>query len=146
MKYLSLRQNNGGASWDKIIPSLENHSKTLIKMNIVGQNNVPISFITKFSNLRELVISIHRGNHVRDFITIQHVIFPQLQVLKFPHGYPRFEAMNKFLENSGKNLKEFEFCVDNVDEDRVRSAVTKFCPKLKLYPLPNMEKVIDQIS
>ena len=42
-----------------------------------------------------------------DFKELQYVTFSQLQVLKFQYENPRNELLVKFLENNGKNLKEF---------------------------------------
>ncbi len=42
----------------------------------------------------------------KDFIKLQHVIFPQLQILRFLHECLSHKYLTKFLENNEKNLKE----------------------------------------
>ena len=64
-----------------------------------------------------------------EFRTLQYVTFSQLQVLKFEHDSPRNELLATFLENNGKNLREFYvyYSTDN----SLNLAVAKFCPNLR---------------
>ncbi len=39
---------------------------------------------------------------------IQHVIFPNLKILRIPVRLPREEILMKFLENNGKNLNKLD--------------------------------------
>src|SRR5436190_19940279 len=85
-----------------IIPSLTQHFNTLIKLEL-NEPNIPLSFIADFTNLQELVLSFWFCDSFKDFKTLQYVIFPHLQILKFPRFCPRFELLMQFLESNGKN-------------------------------------------
>ena len=124
-----------------IIPSLTKHSNTLIKLYI-KELEAPLSFIAKFTNLQEIVFSYYYDDSFEDFKELQYVIFPQLQILKFTRACPRYELLIKFLENNGKNLKEFYVKKGN---DLLNLAVAKFCPNLINYLLylQEMNKIIE---
>ena len=64
-----------------------------------------------------------------DFKILQHATFSHLQVLKFQYDYPRNEILTKFLENNGRNLKEFYagYSKDNL----INFSIAKFCPNLR---------------
>jgi hypothetical protein len=112
-----------------IIPSLTNLPNTLIKLDFSGGNHIiPLSFIKKFKNLRELILSFDYNYAIEDFTKLQYVSFPQLQILKFDYAYPRYELLIKFLEVNGKNLKEFY--IGNNDNS-LNLAIAKFCPNLR---------------
>src|ERR1044072_9021950 len=116
------------------------HSNTLIKLNIhksvkkrskYDKSKVLLSFIAKFTNLQELVLTNRYIDFSDDFKILQFVTFPQLQILKFIRNCPRHELLIKFLENNGKNLKEFYVGHNN---NLLNLAIAKFCPNLrKLY-------------
>ena len=63
----------------EIISSLTNLSNTLIKLDIDIdldiENHLPLSFISKFTNLQEFVLSFNY--HDEYFKHLQHVTFPQ---------------------------------------------------------------------
>jgi hypothetical protein len=104
----------------EIIPHLTKHSNTLIKLKIYGNEyyqNKPLSFVAKFTNLQELVLSF-RYKYYFDELNhkLQYISFPQLQTLKFPYTYPKDDITIKFLENNGKNLKEF-YVRELLDDD-----------------------------
>ncbi|GES81137.1 hypothetical protein GLOIN_2v1876960 [Rhizophagus clarus] len=129
LKHLSLIQTYDGANWTDIIPSLIKHSKTLVKLKINGgENSGPLSFITDFINLEELVLSFHYRDSFCELNKLQYIKFPKLQILKFPYGCPRFDILIKFLEISGRNLKEFY--IGDYDNS-LNLAIAKFCPNLK---------------
>ena len=62
-------------------------------------------------------------------LKLQYVTFSQLQDLKFECQCPRNELLIKFLENNGKNLREFY--VDNSTDNSLNLAVAKFCPNIR---------------
>ncbi|RIA95183.1 hypothetical protein C1645_817029 [Glomus cerebriforme] len=129
LKDLSLIQSYNSTDWKDIIPSLTKHSNTLIKLKINGgENDGPLSFITTYKNLRELVLLFDYNDAFEDFEELQFVTFSQLQILKLSIGCPTVEILIKFFENNGKNLKEF--CTCNCD-DELNLAIAKFCPNLR---------------
>jgi hypothetical protein len=139
LKYLISSQNNlkhlsliydESTDWTEIIPSLMKHSNTLIKLKIEGENNYkPLLFITKFINLQELDLSLNYDDITSDsgdFEELQYN-FPNLQILSL-RKFPKVEKIIKFLENNGKNLKEFYI---NEYNNSLNLAIAKFCPNLK---------------
>jgi hypothetical protein len=142
LKYLSLSQTYGIIDFTVIVPSLLKHSNSLIKLKIYGSEyyrNRPLSFVTKLTNLRELVLSRCYFDELNN--KLQYVIFPHLQVLKFPHSYPDDNILIKFLENNGKNLKEF-YVMSNYESDSLNLAIAELCPNLKsLFTLFKFDKI-----
>jgi len=62
LKHFSVNQLYDGINWKEIVPSLKKHSNTITKLYIRGINNwKPLSFITEFTNLQELLLSIDYG-------------------------------------------------------------------------------------
>ncbi|RIA92186.1 hypothetical protein C1645_820979 [Glomus cerebriforme] len=112
--------------YTKIVSSLTKHSSTLTTLHLRG--TVPLSFISKFTNLKELVISFEYETFFITFKKIQYIIFPHLEILKFVLKCPKVEMIIKFLENNGKNLKEFHV---NKHDKSLNLAIAKFCPNLK---------------
>ena len=82
-----------------------------------------------FINLQELVLLLVSEDSFDDFNQLQHVTFSHLQVLKFQYESPSNELLIKFLENNGKNLKEFY--VNYNTDDSLNLAIAKFCPNLR---------------
>uniref|UniRef100_U9UDH6 Uncharacterized protein n=1 Tax=Rhizophagus irregularis (strain DAOM 181602 / DAOM 197198 / MUCL 43194) TaxID=747089 RepID=U9UDH6_RHIID len=118
-----------------IIPSLTNHSNTLIKLKLEYYQNGPLSFITNFINLQELVLTFRNRDYFHELSDkLQNVILPQLQILKFLCAYPESDVIIKFLENNGKNLKEFYISCENSD-DSINLAIAKFCQNLQLLSI-----------
>ncbi|RIA81110.1 hypothetical protein C1645_837525 [Glomus cerebriforme] len=122
LKYLSINQFTD-ESLKQIITSIKNPNN-LSKLSIYGEEQPSLLFITKFTNLQELDLSIGK------FEILQHVIFPQLQILKI---YEKFELLTKFIENNGKNLRELyiiheDYCYSN---DSSNLAIAKSCPNLR---------------
>jgi hypothetical protein len=102
---------------------------TLIKLYLYGgEYYIPLSFITKFSNLQELELSFDYNCVFKDFKKLQYVTFSQLQILKFEYSCPIYEELIKFLEYNGKNLKEF-YTGDN--NNSINLAIAKYCPNLR---------------
>ena len=72
--------------------------------------HIPLSFISLFSNLQELVIALFECYDCDDFDNfkdLQHVIFPKLQTFRIPNKCPDPIYVMKFLEINGINLQEF---------------------------------------
>jgi len=102
---------------------------TLIKLNLHDCYFISLSFIAKLTDLQELEFN---DNDFKDFEKLQYVIFPRLQILKFRYTCPKYELLIKFLENNGKNLKEFyadDF--DDCSDNSFNLAISKFCPNLR---------------
>jgi len=102
-------------------------SNTLINLEFKERFYTPLSFLIKFTNLQELVLSL---KNTETFKILQHAIFPQLQVLSFKIHCPNHNYLTKFLENNGKNLKEFHLHL-NPCSSSTNLAIAKFCPNLK---------------
>ncbi len=128
LKYLMIF-NPFWQNFTDITSTLTKIPYTLIKLIIDGRNchYTPLSFVTKFTNLQELVLSFD-VNTFRDFKNFQHVTFSQLQILKFPFKCPTHEDLTNFLEKNGKNLKNLYHSISN---DSLNLAIAKFCPNLK---------------
>ncbi|PKY18222.1 hypothetical protein RhiirB3_522596 [Rhizophagus irregularis] len=94
--------------------------------HLVINKHLELSFITKFTNLQELILSF--DYNFEYFKELQYASFPHLQVLKFNYSCPKYELLIKFLENNGKNLKEFY--VKN-NGYLLNLAIAKFCPNLR---------------
>ncbi|GBC10638.1 hypothetical protein RclHR1_00980015 [Rhizophagus clarus] len=143
LKSLSLRLNYDMTR--DVITSLTKHSETLIKLKINWRNlywnrKEQTLFITKFTNLQELVLSFHHKECFDGLnYTLQHIVFPQLKNLKFLHRCPEDDVLIKFLENNGKNLKEFYI---NSSNTLILLAIAEFCSDLKsLYILFKFDKI-----
>src|ERR1051325_11654561 len=76
-----------------------------------------------------MLLSFNQQDAFEDFKELQYVTFSQLQVLKFEYESPRNELLVKFLENSGKNLREFY--VNYSTDNSLNLAVAKFCPNIR---------------
>src|SRR6266542_531077 len=114
-------------------------SSTLIKLDF-DTGNVDffitnLSFIAKFTNLQEL----YWGNG--SFKSLEHVIFPQLQILKFKKYCPYY--ITRFLENHGKHLKEIYVCNDNVS---INLDIAKHCPNLKSLGIIFQENEVESLK
>ncbi|RIA85048.1 hypothetical protein C1645_831368 [Glomus cerebriforme] len=102
---------------------------TLIKLNIhEGNHYIPLSFIAKFTNIQELMLSFRKSDSFGDFKKLQYITFSKLQSLEFRHKCPKNELLIKFLENNGKNLKEFYIIKSNYS---LNLAISKYCPNLR---------------
>jgi hypothetical protein len=126
LKYLKLLCYNGEEFTTGIDTLLAQLPDKLIKLNIQVDGRIPVSFISKFMHLQEITITFEYP--FIDFERLLHVNFSQLQVLKFQYMYPSYDLLIKFLENNGKNLKEFY--VDN-GNNSLDLAMVEFCPNLK---------------
>jgi hypothetical protein len=122
----------GENSWADIVSALAKHADTLTKLYLDGDNdNLPLSFVSLFSNLQEISFSFVDEIHERDFENfkeLQYTSFPKLQTLKIYYQYTEHEYLMNFLEINGKNLKEFYTCLWN---NNLNLSIAKFCPNLK---------------
>ncbi|GBC08972.1 hypothetical protein RclHR1_08510008 [Rhizophagus clarus] len=117
------------SSCASIIPTLKKHSNTVTKLHLYGNsNNLPYSFVSSFTNLQEFIFSFMGGSNFEDFRMLQYVNFSKLQTLKIPYQFPKPEYLMKFLENNGKNLKNFYTDESNKD---LSLSIPDFCPNLK---------------
>src|ERR1044072_533883 len=110
------------------ISLLARNPNNVIKFEHCGVTDVPLSFIQRLTNLKELVIAYARPriwwqmiensnmylkNVAIDTISIDNLNclrtarFPHLRVLRFPSKTPNNEIMIRSLSNHGGNLREF---------------------------------------
>ncbi len=131
LKSLSLAYYGETNYWAEIIPSLKNHSDTLIKLNIKGEDNHwPLTFIKDFKNLKELDLSFNYINIFESFghlDDLQHFIFPHLKILNINFPTKVEDKVKKFLENNGKNLEELQISKNA----SLNLVIIRYCPKLK---------------
>ena len=114
----------------------------LVKLCIDEFKPSLLSFIGKFTNLQELVLSYCYGDIDEVFKTLQYVNLPRLQILNFKYGkHPRFELLTKFLDNNGKKLKELHINSNYVGNDNklLNSVIAKFYPNLRRLSIKNDE-------
>ncbi|RIA80649.1 hypothetical protein C1645_838324 [Glomus cerebriforme] len=128
LKNLSILASDYWNDWTSIIPVLTKHSNTLTKLHICCNYDLPLLFVTLFSNLQEIEFSSSLHSYaIERFKELQHVTFPKLQILKINHSF-KPEYIMKFLEINGINLKEFYF--DGVSSD-LNLSIAKFCLNLR---------------
>src|SRR6266536_4322363 len=103
--------NYNNRSYNKLINTISSLMtklpNTLIKLYLYGEYDISLSFIAKLTNLQELELSFYYNENFKDFEILQYAIFPHLQILKIRYACPIYGLLIKFLENNGKNIKEF---------------------------------------
>jgi hypothetical protein len=132
-----------------IIPTLKKHSNMLTKLHLYidsEDDNMPLSFVSLFTNLQEIIFSFSYYDwdesyiNIKDFEKLQYVSFPKLQTLKIPHQCPKPEYLMKFLETNGKNLKKIYISegILGIDLLNMRGlnndlnlTIANFCPNVK---------------
>ncbi|GBC00339.1 hypothetical protein RclHR1_03820004 [Rhizophagus clarus] len=115
-----------------IISLLTKLPDTLNKLILDGGIHfIPLSFITKFTNLQELLLLFYSNKTFEDFKILQYVTFSKLQILKIQYASPNYELLINFLEINGSNLKEF-YIGDIIGEsnDSLNLAIGKYCSNL----------------
>ncbi|RIA98070.1 hypothetical protein C1645_813317 [Glomus cerebriforme] len=113
------------------IISLLTKPNNLIKFYLYAKShNFSLSFITRFTILKELELSFNYSNDFNDFEKLQ---LPQLQILRFPIASPKYELLIKFLEYNGKNLNEFYVGDNDYDINLLNLVIDEFCPNLKKF-------------
>ncbi|CAI2172749.1 1752_t:CDS:1 [Funneliformis geosporum] len=128
LKNLELNAYLIHVDWLNVIPALTRHYGTLTKLCIHSNSDVPLSFVSYFINLQELIISIRIP--FEGFNGLKFARFTKLRIFKIPHEVPKLEMLIKFLENNGINLDEFSTSVVYPDKSLNQSLV-RFCPNLK---------------
>jgi hypothetical protein len=113
--------------WTDIIPVLTKHSQTITKLQLYSHDNndLPISFVSSFTNLQEFIISLFDGT---DCEKLQYVEFSKLQNLKILSQCPKSEYTMKFLEINGKNLLKFYTGENN---RKLNLSIANLCPNLQ---------------
>ncbi|CAG8520181.1 1260_t:CDS:1 [Funneliformis mosseae] len=111
-------------SW-RVPPPLKSLNDTLIKLRMDGSIYIPLSFISKLSNLREIFLS----SRIETFVELEYITLPNLKSLKFGYEVLPNETLFKFMENCGKNLWELD--LNNTNDNSLNLAIAKFCPNLK---------------
>ncbi|PKC10212.1 hypothetical protein RhiirA5_414645 [Rhizophagus irregularis] len=108
---------------------LEKLPDTIDNLLICGRNHyMSLSFIAKLTNLKELRLAFFNNDCFEGFKKLQYITFSQLQLLKFIEVSPRNDYLIKFLENNGRNLKEFYI---NDSNSLLHLAIIKFCPNIR---------------
>ncbi|CAB4382303.1 unnamed protein product [Rhizophagus irregularis] len=116
-------------SWVNIIPALKKHSNTVTKLHLYSEYyDLPLSFVSLFTNLQEIIISFLDYGYIEDFKKLQFINFSKLQNLKIPYQCPKPDYMKKFLEINGKNLKKF---YSGENDKTLSISIANFCPNLK---------------
>ncbi|RIA87221.1 hypothetical protein C1645_828102 [Glomus cerebriforme] len=117
--------------YTQVISLLNQLPNTLIKFNLDSELIIPLSFISRLTNLQELRLSFPYNNGIlNDFENLQYVNFPQLEILKIKNICPKYELLSNFLEINGKNLKEF-YIGDIRCDNLLHLAIAKFCINLR---------------
>jgi hypothetical protein len=127
--YITLYYSNS----ENIFTILTKLPNTLIKLYLNGKGRhylTSLSFVTKFTHIQEIILSFdNRRNSFGDFKELQNAVFSHLQVLKFEYASPKYGSLIKFLENNGRNLKEFY--IGYGTNNSLNLAIAKFCQNLR---------------
>jgi hypothetical protein len=136
---LTLSSYDGG-SWASIIPAIIKHSSTITNLQLYGDyEDLPLSFVSSFTNLRKFILSFKYAADFEDFKKLQYGNFPELEILKIPYQSPNPEYIIKFLENNGKNLKKFHTLQNN---KAISLSIANFCPNItSLYVIFNKGEI-----
>jgi hypothetical protein len=120
-------------NWASIIPAIT-------KLQLHGDNgNLPFSFVSLFTNLKEIMFSFTDRVDFEEFKKLQYVNFSKLEILKIPFECPKPEYVMKFLENNGKNLKYFYADENN---KALNLSIASFCPKIRnLFVMFNADEM-----
>ncbi|PKY34302.1 hypothetical protein RhiirB3_532783 [Rhizophagus irregularis] len=134
LKHFYVTQSSDIVDLTDIIALVAKNPNSLTKFFIRGNlRRVPIPLLTiaRFTNLQKLEFKIIINRYHEDFNELQYVIFPRLQSLIFSLRCPKNEILIKFLENNGKNLKEFCARSYGLYDNSLDLAIAKFCPNLR---------------
>ncbi|CAG8487419.1 8730_t:CDS:1 [Funneliformis mosseae] len=124
---------------------------TLTKLHIDGRPcHMQLSFISKLSNLQELSLSIISKKGLKEFKNLQHVIFPQLQIVTFEYRCPKVRYLINFLEINGKNFKILDLGKNDSYNNSLNLAIANFCTNLKslrfTYTNTNLNYYLDLLK
>ena len=109
LKHLDLKDQYSCENFTDIIPLLMKIPNSLTTFYLKSHDKcyIPLSFITKFTNLQEITLRCYNAGCFEDFKKLQYATFSQLQILKIQYGCPKFELLINFLEINGETLKNF---------------------------------------
>ncbi|PKC63700.1 hypothetical protein RhiirA1_537592 [Rhizophagus irregularis] len=134
LRHLKVCLHKYGVDLTDINTLISKFPNSLITLRIYGgikcyfKAVIPLSFIARFTNLQELVFIFYSNEYYEGFNKLQYVVFPQLRSLNIYMKCPENELLKKFLENNGKNLKEFYV---KSNDNSLNLAIVKFCPNLR---------------
>ncbi|CAI2179019.1 16992_t:CDS:1 [Funneliformis geosporum] len=130
LKYLKLTAGKCGEKvWADIIPAITKHHDTLTRLHIdMFRVDMPLSIITVFTNLRELIMSCFGTSHFKVSNELQRAIYPNLRILRIPFQCPSSDILTKLLENNGKNLYKLD--LGGIDNS-LKLNIAQLCPNLK---------------
>ncbi|CAI2163509.1 4076_t:CDS:1 [Funneliformis geosporum] len=123
LKYLDILHECNDVMY--VPPLITNLNDTVTKLRLEGRYLIPLSFISKLTNLQELLLSFR----FEGFEDMEYISLPNLQILKFYYNVLIPKPLTTFLENSGRNLRELD--LHNTNDDSLNLAVAKFCSNLK---------------
>uniref|UniRef100_U9SIN2 F-box domain-containing protein n=1 Tax=Rhizophagus irregularis (strain DAOM 181602 / DAOM 197198 / MUCL 43194) TaxID=747089 RepID=U9SIN2_RHIID len=120
-----------GCNWACIIPTIIEHSHTITKLQLYGDDeNLPFTFVSSFTNLKELIFSFECGIYFEEFEKLENVNFSKLEILKIPYKRPKTEYIVNFLRNNGSNLKKFYVGEMNAS---LNLSIANHCPNIKSF-------------
>ncbi|PKC64918.1 hypothetical protein RhiirA1_461748 [Rhizophagus irregularis] len=120
-----------GCNWACIIPTIIEHSHTITKLQLYGDDeNLPFTFVSSFTNLKELTFSFECGIYFEEFEKLENVNFSKLEILKIPYKRPKTEYIVNFLRNNGSNLKKFYVGEMNAS---LNLSIANHCPNIKSF-------------
>ncbi|CAG8657768.1 13131_t:CDS:1, partial [Funneliformis mosseae] len=132
LKYLKLSAGKcGEKGWTDIIPAITKHRDTLTSLQIDAfRVEMPLSIVTVFTNLQELIISCFRTSQVYSKVSyeLQRANYPNLRILRIPFQCPSTETLTKLLEINGMNLYELD--LGGIDNS-LKLSIAQLCPNLK---------------
>jgi hypothetical protein len=132
LKYLKIIRPCDIKSLTDVVKLPNTNTITKLSFYYGGAHNVLLSFIIKFTNLQELVLSFDYKNAFEDFKSLQYIRFSQLKTLKIPCACPNYELLINFLEMNGNNLEEFYVGDILGDSDNLLNlAIVKYCTNLR---------------
>jgi hypothetical protein len=145
LKSVTLRYYDNKVEISKtlIYSTLSKFSLILTKLRIEAYY-MPLSFMSIFINLQELILSLESEDSFDGFNQLQYINFTKLKVLKFLFKISRIDLLIKFLEINGKNL--LEFCVDYDHDYSLNLAIAKFCPNLKILSIIFMRNELETLK
>ncbi|EXX50621.1 hypothetical protein GLOIN_2v1784405 [Rhizophagus irregularis DAOM 181602=DAOM 197198] len=127
----NLSSTYDGCNWACIIPTIIEHSHTITKLQLYGDDeNLPFTFVSSFTNLKELIFSFECGIYFEEFEKLENVNFSKLEILKIPYKRPKTEYIVNFLRNNGSNLKKFYVGEMNAS---LNLSIANHCPNIKSF-------------
>ncbi|PKC69790.1 hypothetical protein RhiirA1_455559 [Rhizophagus irregularis] len=146
LKSLTLRyyDNKNDLSNNNVIYSTLSKFLIILTKLRIEAYYLPLSFISNFLNLQEIILSLESEDSFDDFNHLQFINFKNLKILKFLFKISRINLLIKFLEINGKNL--LEFCIDYDHDYSLNLAIAKFCPNLKILSTIFMNNELETLK